>query len=130
MIQRLKQLSARTIAALLLLSPLIVYLQWGKNQSEFLLHAEITVFKTLLSQPQQLNSPFVILPLLGQLLCLPNLILMYKSTKLLVLAAVLLSSLIVMVLFVSVITLNILSFVSVLPFIVSVTLLAINRQTE
>lgn len=57
----------------LIITSLFGYLEWGANQHVFLIQAEATVFTRLTDDPGMLLHPFILLPLLGQLLLLINL---------------------------------------------------------
>ncbi|MBC8882577.1 hypothetical protein H9X57_01645 [Flavobacterium piscinae] len=62
---------------LLLLSSLIGYLSWGEDNHAFLFEAEWEVFSKLFSEPLAVMHPFILLPLLGQLLLI---ITLFQST--------------------------------------------------
>ncbi|MEZ4956674.1 MAG: hypothetical protein R2825_24165 [Saprospiraceae bacterium] len=52
----------------LILTSLIGYLEWGKDNSSFLFQTEFEIFKKLISDPISAFHPFTILPLFGQIL--------------------------------------------------------------
>lgn len=52
----------------LLLTSLLGYLAWGKDQHAFLFQAEAEVLAKAAADPLAVAHPFVVLPLLGQLL--------------------------------------------------------------
>ncbi len=65
----------RLTCALLILSSLCVYLEWGTNNSTYLIAAEAEVIRRLFTQPQSALHPFTIIPLAGQLLLAINILL-------------------------------------------------------
>lgn len=58
----------KLLNALLVLTSLMGYLQWGQNEHLFLFQAEIDIFKKFLSEPLSVLHPFILLPFAGQLL--------------------------------------------------------------
>ena len=63
-------MKARILRALLIISPLIVYWEWGGNNSTFLLQAEYEVIVKLFSDFLSHAHPLTLIPLAGQLLIL------------------------------------------------------------
>lgn len=57
----------RIINSLLLLTSLIGYLEWGKDNKIFLFQAEAEVISKLFADPASAFHPLVLLPLAGQL---------------------------------------------------------------
>ena len=60
----------KVFIALLIVSSLLGYLEWGTDQHSFLFQVELEVLSKLRSDPGGILHPFVIIPLLGQLLLL------------------------------------------------------------
>jgi uncharacterized membrane protein len=54
----------------LILTSFIGYLEWGGNNSMFLLQGEIEIFSKFVQDPNSIVHPFILLPLIGQLLLL------------------------------------------------------------
>jgi uncharacterized membrane protein len=54
----------------LILTSFIGYLEWGGNNSMFLLQGEIEIFSKFVKDPNSIVHPFILLPLIGQLLLL------------------------------------------------------------
>jgi hypothetical protein len=52
----------------LILSSFLGYLEWGGNNSDFLIQAEIGIIQRLIQNPESVAHPFTLLPLFGQLL--------------------------------------------------------------
>lgn len=61
-------MKTKILNALCLITSLIVYLEWGSDQSSFLFQMELEILSKLFSDPVSVIHPFIILPLLGQLL--------------------------------------------------------------
>ncbi len=58
---------------LLLISSLFGYLEWGNDQHAFLFQSEYELLSKIFSEPQSAAHPFILMPLLGQLLLLISL---------------------------------------------------------
>ncbi len=68
----------------LILTSLIGYLEWGGDNQSFLFQTEYELLSKVITDPQSIAHPFIVLPLLGQLLLVitlfqknPNKILTY-----------------------------------------------------
>lgn len=59
---------AKIFNALLILTSLIGYLEWGTNNHSFLFQAESEVFSKLISDPTSVVHPFILLPFFGQII--------------------------------------------------------------
>jgi hypothetical protein len=63
-------MKGKILNTLLLISSLFGFLEWGQNHKMFLFQLEAEVFSKITKDPLALIHPFVILPLLGQVLLL------------------------------------------------------------
>jgi len=61
-------LKSKILNALLILTSLIGYLEWGQDNKSFLFQAELEIFPKLFTDPKSVAHPFTLLPLAGQLL--------------------------------------------------------------
>ena len=61
-------MKSKLLNALLIISSLFGYLEWGKGQKTFLFQIEAELFSKIFKDPLSVIHPFVILPLLGQIL--------------------------------------------------------------
>jgi len=61
-------LKARILNLLLILTSLIGYLEWGKDNAVFLFEAEAEIISKLFTDPTSVIHPFTLLPLMGQLI--------------------------------------------------------------
>jgi cobalamin biosynthesis protein CobD/CbiB len=120
---RPKQSSLKIKHVLLLLSSLFVYLEWGGEQSVFLFMAEAAILKNLLTAPSENSHPMIVLPFIGQVLLLVNILKKEMSDGMAQWGLGLLSVLILFVTFIGIWTANIKIILSVIPFLVTATLL-------
>ncbi len=66
---------------LVILSSLIVYLEWGGSNESFLFQAEFEVLNKLFTDPMSVFHPLTLIPLFGQILLLIN-VFLQKPSKL------------------------------------------------
>lgn len=66
-------ISRKGLHLLLVLTSMIVYLEWGGGNQSFLVEAEKELFIKLLSDPLSVMHPFTVLPLVGQFLLMASL---------------------------------------------------------
>lgn len=60
----------KTLNLLLIISSLFGYMEWGTSNHAFLWETEWLIFTKIFSDPASVVHPFIILPLLGQLMLL------------------------------------------------------------
>lgn len=101
----------------LLLSSLIGYLEWGRDSKSFLGQTELDVLSKLFQDPASVMHPFIILPLLGQILLLLTLFQKQPSKLLSYTGMGCIAILLVLMLFIGIISLNVKILLSVLPFL-------------
>lgn len=82
-------MKARLLNLLLLLTPMIAYMEWGADQSIFLIEVEIIVLKKAFTEPESIIHFMIILPILGQLGLIAN-IFLKQDKKWLVLTGIVL----------------------------------------
>ncbi|MCD6658779.1 MAG: hypothetical protein LT105_01330 [Lentimicrobium sp.] len=116
----------RLLIVLLLITSLFVYLEWGGDNSSFLFKLEFDVLGKLISNPVSVLHPFVILPLLGQMLLLIALFFNSPGKWLLFAGIVFLSLLPAVILLVGLLSVNIKILLSLLPYLV-VLILVVKR---
>lgn len=61
-------MKSKGLNVLLILTSLIGYLEWGKNNKSFLFQAEVEIISKLFTDPLSVLHPFTFLPLIGQLI--------------------------------------------------------------
>ncbi len=115
---------------LLLISTFIGYLEWGTDQSSFIVQSEWEVLKKLPEDPLSLLHPFILLPVAGQLLLLFDIIKKNKGKKLSVIAIVLMSLLYLMILFIGLLDMNFKKILSALPFFILSFVIIRSKNTK
>lgn len=109
--------NSKIVTLLILFSSLIGYLEWGSGNTLFLFEAEAQVLAKLVRSPLETLHPLTILPLLGQLGLLINLI-QKRPNKVLSISSILCLSLLFGLLFsIGIIALKPKIWASSLPFI-------------
>jgi hypothetical protein len=63
-------MKSKILNALLILTSLAGYLEWGKDNRIFLFQAEGQILLRLLNDPVEVAHPFTVLPMVGQLILL------------------------------------------------------------
>lgn len=63
----------KILNALLILTSLMGYLEWGKDNHAFLFQAEGQILLRLINEPVAVVHPFTVLPMIGQLILLTTL---------------------------------------------------------
>jgi hypothetical protein len=61
-------LKKKLLNLLLIITSLLGYMEWGGGNHTFVFQAESEIFTKLVSDPVSVLHPFIVLPLLGQLL--------------------------------------------------------------
>lgn len=115
---------------LLLISTFIAYLEWGTDQSSFIVQSEWEVLKKVPEDPLSLLHPFILLPVAGQLLLLFDIIKKNKGKKLSVIAIVLMSFLYLMILFIGLLDMNFKKILSALPFFILSFVIIRSKNTK
>lgn len=113
----------KILQLLILLSSFIVYLSWGKDQSKHIYEIEWDILKRIFTDIKSVFHPFVLLPLLGQVILFVTLFQKKINNKLVLFAIILLSILILFILFIGILQKDIKIISFALPF----TLLSAHR---
>lgn len=100
----------------LILTSLIVYLEWGGENSDFLFHLEWEFLSKLLINPLSVLHPFTILPLIGQIILTITLFQAKPKRSLSLIGMILLGFLIYFILFIGILALNIKIILFALPY--------------
>jgi hypothetical protein len=101
----------------LLITSLIGYLEWGKDNHAFLWEAEMDVIQKIFSDPKSMIHPFILIPLLGQILLLISLFQKQPNPKLIYTSIGGIGLLLVFMLVVGILSGNVKIIVSTLPFL-------------
>lgn len=111
-------MNQKILNALLIVFSMIAYLEWGKNNSMFLIEGEVEVMQKLFSDPLSVLHPFTIIPLLGQVLLIITLFQKTPGKKITYTGLICISLLLVLVFTIGLITLNYKTILSTLPFLI------------
>lgn len=120
----------KILNALLIVTSLFGYLEWGGNNSSFLFKAEADVIAKLFSNPESAAHPFTLLPLAGQVLLLITLF-QSKPNKGLTYSGIAgIGILLLMMFAIGLISLNFKILLSTLPFIITAILAIRNFRSQ
>lgn len=106
---------------LLILTSLIGYLEWGKDHQMFLFQMEYEIFFNRSPESDTLLHPFVLIPLLGQLLLLFTVFQKTPSKALTFIGLISLSVLLLFLFFIGATSGNMKILLSTIPFIITGT---------
>lgn len=109
----------RLLNLCLLLTALLGYLAWGKDQHAFLFQLEAEVFLKGIHDLKTFLHPAILIPLCGQLMILYSLFQRTPSRLLTLIGLASLSVLLLLLFFIGLLTLNIKILLSTLPFIIT-----------
>jgi hypothetical protein len=110
-------MKAKILNVLLILTSLIGYLEWGQDRSQFLFEMELDILLKLISDPIAVLHPFIILPLLGQLMLLITLFQTQPSRILTRIGIICIGNLMLVIIIVGTISFQPAIFFSTLPFL-------------
>lgn len=103
----------------LLLTSLFGYLEWGTDQQAFLFQVEMELLLKIGNDIKAFLHPFILIPLAGQLMILYSLFQRTPGRKLSLIGLACLSTIMLLLFFIGLITLNIKILLSALPFIIT-----------
>jgi len=109
---------SKILNALLILSSLLGFLEWGGNNNQFLFEAEAEILSKLINNPSSIIHPFILLPLLSQLFLLSTLFQKEPNKLITLLSIGGLGLLLAFMFIIGLITLNIKILISTLPFLI------------
>lgn len=113
----------RSLLVLLILTSLMGYLSWGKNQHSFLAEVEWKILGLAFSDPKSIMHPLVIMPLIGQLIFLAAIFLKNPNRPLIYSGIAFIGALFGTMFFIGIIALNIYIFISTIPFLTTAALM-------
>lgn len=117
--------------ALLIFSSVFGYLEWGGNNSVFLYEAEYSIIEQLFKNTKEALHPFIIIPLVGQVLLIILLFRKKPSKKLIYSSIVCLALLLGFMFIIGLLSLNFKIILSVIPFwVVTVFTIVTLRKNE
>lgn len=112
-------MKAKILNSLLFVTSLLGYLEWAGNNHLFLFQAEGEIFSKLITDPKSVIHPFILLPIIGQVLLL---ITLFQKTPRKVLTYISIGSLGLLLAFmfiVGMMSLNFKIIISTIPFLVT-----------
>ena len=115
---------------LLVLTSLFGYLEWGVDNSTFLFQAEYDILTKLITDPNSVMHPFVVLPLLGQLLLLITLFQKEPGKRLTYVGIGCIGLLLGLMFIIGIIGPDIKILLSTVPFIVTATIVVLNFRKK
>lgn len=102
----------------LILSSFVGYLEWGTDQSNFLIQTEWHILSGFADDPLSIIHPFIIIPMLGQILLVITLF-QKKPSRLLTYSGLgCLAVLLLFILFIGFLNMNVKMIASIMPFII------------
>jgi NAD/NADP transhydrogenase beta subunit len=120
----------RLLNLMLILTSLLGYLEWGVDNSAFLFQAEYEIFTKLFSDPISGLHPFVVLPLIGQLLLLITLFQKEPGKRITLIGIGCVGLLLGLMFIIGIIGPDIKILLSTLPFIVTATIVVLNFRKK
>lgn len=112
-------MKSKVLIALLIITSLFGYLEWGRGQHSFLLEAEWDVFKRIFTDPLSVAHPLIFIPLVGQIILFITLFKRAPNKLLIYLGTVCIGILLGLMFIIGVIDLNIKIIASTLPFLIT-----------
>ena len=112
MTRKLKLINASIVA-----TSFLGYLEWGHNNRIFLGEAELQIIRQAFKAPSQILHPFIIIPILGQLLLLYSLFKKQPGARLSVIGMSCIGILLAFVFFIGIISRHWYTALSTLPFL-------------
>ncbi len=111
------------LVLLTLISSLLVYLEWGGGNKMFLYQGEVELIKKMVTNPLSIVHPFILLPLIGQVLLILTLFLKGIRRRLIYLGILGIAILVVFVFFIGVLKMEVKILGSTIPFLLTAILL-------
>ncbi|WP_159780540.1 hypothetical protein [Flavobacterium sp. 9AF] len=120
----------KLLIILLIFTSLFGYLEWGNNQHVFIYKSELDIFKKLIQNPKQVAHPFILLPLLGQLLLFFSLFQKKLHKKMLYLGIGCISLLFIFLFLIGLLSMKLKIILGALPFLIIsfITIRLIKKQ--
>ena len=114
----------------LILTSFIGYLEWGGNNSMFLLQGEIEIFSKFVKDSNSIVHPFILLPLIGQLLLLYTLFQKRTNKMVTYIGIGGIGILLLFMFLIGLISLNYKILISTIPFLITAVLTARNYHNR
>jgi cobalamin biosynthesis protein CobD/CbiB len=108
---------SKILNSLLIITPLLGYLEWGKDSHSFLFQVEADILSKVLTDPKAVLHPMTILPLIGQVILFVTLFQNAPNKKLTYFSIGCIGILVTFIFVIGLLTLNVKIFSSAIPFI-------------
>ncbi len=109
----------KLLNAALIITSVMAYLEWGHDNSIFLLSAEADIIKGLFTDPSSVVHPFTLIPLAGQLMLLATLFQKQPGKALTFLGMGCIAVLLLFIFAIGIMTMNVKIIACSLPFVVT-----------
>lgn len=113
----------------LVITSFLGYLEWGKDQSTFLIEAEYEIFTPLFVDPLSVMHPFILIPMAGQLVLIFTLFQKKPSRILTFLGMACIAILLLFMLIIGILGPNFKVLASTLPFLITGILVMRERKS-
>jgi hypothetical protein len=123
-------MKGKILNVLLIITSLFGYLEWGKDNHQFLFQVYLELISKLFSDPASVIHPFTILPLLGQILLFATLFQRQPGKVLTFIGLGGLSILLLFMFLIGVISLNVKILLSTVPFLVVAVLTILHHRKK
>jgi hypothetical protein len=114
-----QRMESRFLNFLLIITSLIGYLEWGGNNHSFLFQAEGEILSKLFTNPASVLHPFIMLPMIGQVILIVTLFQKKPAKILTYISIVCIGILFAFMFVIGLISLNYKIILSTIPFIVA-----------
>lgn len=121
-------MKAKILNALLVVTSLFGYLEWGKTNTMFLFEAEAEILTKLIHDPKSIIHPFTLLPLFGQTLLLITLFQKAPGKWLTFIGMAGIGVLLTFMFLIGLLGINVKILVSTLPFMITAWLVILHHR--
>ncbi|MDF1698589.1 MAG: hypothetical protein P1U56_22245 [Saprospiraceae bacterium] len=120
----------KALSIVLVIFSLLGYLEWGEDNTMFLFQAEVDIFKKVFTDFGSIAHPFVLLPLLGQILLIYTAFQNPPKKLLVYLGIGCITLLLGLMLFIGIISSNLKILLSTLPFLLTSIVTIVHHQRK
>lgn len=121
-------MKAKILNALLVVTSLFGYLEWGQTNNMFLFEAEAEILTKLIRDPQSIIHPFTLLPLFGQILLLTTLFQKTPGKWLTFVGMAGIGVLLTFMFLIGILSMNVKILVSTLPFMITAWMVIVHHR--
>ena len=114
----------------LIVTPLVAYLEWGAHNRQFLFEVEAEVLVNAFTHPGRIVHPFILLPLLGQIILMMSLFQHQPSKIFSYTGLCCMGVLLFFIVFIGLMSCNVKILISTLPFLITAALVVKNNQKK